>query len=250
MDFTIMRGLTLLKITDFDKAKVLALHLDECMDLHKCAGYDYKVHIILVCTLYPDSMSMGQCQMSFVPHWDLLAWLLVHIGSLISSSSEVVFWVCLLCCVFELCLLSCVFWVVSLSCVFRVVYSELSSELCLLSCNFWVVSLSCVFWVVFWVVFELCHLSCVIWVVSSELSSELCLLSCLLSCNFWVVTSVLCLCVVSSELSSELCLLSCNFCVVSSELCLLSCLLSCVFWVVSFELLFLVYILLYCTILW
>ncbi len=201
-----MRGLTLLKITDFDKAKVLALHLDECMDLHKCAGYDYKVHIILVCTLYPDSMSMGQCQMSFVPHWDLLAWLLVHIGSLISSSSEVVFWVCLLCCVFELCLLSCVFWVVSLSCVFRVVYSELSSELCLLSC--------------------------------------------LLSCNFWVVTSVLCLCVVSSELSSELCLLSCNFCVVSSELCLLSCLLSCVFWVVSFELLFLVYILLYCTILW
>ncbi len=36
-----MRDLKLLKIPEFDKSKVLVIHLVQCVDSCKCASYDY-----------------------------------------------------------------------------------------------------------------------------------------------------------------------------------------------------------------
>ncbi len=50
----------LLKILDFGKAKVLAIHLGQCMDPCKCVNYDYKVYIMCVSKyLYSVSITMG-----------------------------------------------------------------------------------------------------------------------------------------------------------------------------------------------
>ncbi len=50
----------LLTIPGYGNVKVLGIHLGQCV------SYDYKVYITCSCMLYPDSITMGQCQMHFI----------------------------------------------------------------------------------------------------------------------------------------------------------------------------------------
>ncbi len=59
-----------IKVPDFDKVKVLATHVGQCMDPCKCVGYDYKVYITYTYMLFQDSIIMEQCQTRLIQCWD------------------------------------------------------------------------------------------------------------------------------------------------------------------------------------